>query len=211
MLLVNAMNKAIAKPVNLSIHSTYLTLQAQVYPENVGLPFGGEGDPTFLYVETHYDNPGLRNDYVDSSGVRFTFIPRRRQYDAGVLEIGALTYKNYVIPPYYDEFYTWGQCSGCLQSALENVPQGIKVFSTFLHTHLAGTAIYMRHFRNGTELPYIAYDENYDFNFQEYRYFTEPVTVLSSDDLVAYCRFKSSDRTTVTWVRSTKTATIDWQ
>ncbi|XP_023931836.1 DBH-like monooxygenase protein 1 isoform X2 [Lingula anatina] len=173
--------------------------EAQVYPENVGYPFGGEGDPTFILLETHYDNPALRNDYVDSSGVRFTFVPRRRQYDAGIMDVGVTVSRNHVIPPYYDEFYSWGQCSDCLESGLENVPEGINAFGAFLHTHLAGTSIYLRHFRDGVELPYIAYDENYDFNYQEYRYFKEPKKIMPDDDLVTHCKYKSSDRTSVTW------------
>ncbi|XP_013392638.1 DBH-like monooxygenase protein 1 [Lingula anatina] len=173
--------------------------EVQVYPENVGFPFGGEGDPTFILLETHYDNPALRNDYVDSSGVRFTLIPRRRQYDAGIMDVGVMVSRNHVIPPYYDEFYSWGQCSDCMESGLENVPLGINVFAAVLHAHLAGTAIYLRHFRGGVEFPYLAYDENYDFNYQEYRYFKEPKKIMPNDDLVTHCKYRSSDRTYVTW------------
>ena len=27
------------------------------YPDNVGMPIGGEGNPEFFHIELHYDNP----------------------------------------------------------------------------------------------------------------------------------------------------------
>ena len=52
-----------------------------------------------------------------------------------------------------------------------------QVFSAFLHTHLLGVGLRIRHFRNGTELPYLASDMNYDFNYQEQRFLNPEVTV----------------------------------
>ena len=34
-------------------------LQTFVFPDNVGLPFGGEGFPEYLVMELHYDNPAM--------------------------------------------------------------------------------------------------------------------------------------------------------
>lgn len=42
----------------------------------------------------------------------------------------------------------------------------IQLFNVILHTHLAGTAVRVRHMRNGQELPFIGKDDTYDFNFQ---------------------------------------------
>jgi hypothetical protein len=54
-----------------------------------------------------------------------------------------------------------------MNSLLQGFPeQGIKLFSGFLHTHLAGTQVRVRHFRDGIELPMIMEDIHYDFNFQ---------------------------------------------
>ena len=38
--------------------------------------------------------------------------------------------------------------------------------ATLLHSHLAGVAIRVKQFRNGTFLSYVARNEYYDFNFQ---------------------------------------------
>ena len=53
----------------------------------------------------------------------------------------------------------------------------VNVFATMLHSHLAGTAIQVRHVRNGNEQTPIAIDSNYDFNFQEFRPLANEVTV----------------------------------
>lgn len=57
-------------------------------------------------------------------------------------------------------------------------PAGIQVFAVLLHAHLAGRAIRMRHFRNGEEQKLLAYDDEFDFNFQEFQYLKEERTIL---------------------------------
>lgn len=48
------------------------------------------------------------------------------------------------------------------------MPSGIQVFAVLLHAHLAGRAIRTRHFRDHKELKPLAYDDAFDFNFQEF-------------------------------------------
>lgn len=57
-------------------------------------------------------------------------------------------------------------------------PAGIHVFAVLLHAHLAGRAIRMRHFHNGEEQKLLAYDDEFDFNFQEFQYLKEERTIL---------------------------------
>lgn len=40
-----------------------------------------------------------------------------------------------------------------------------------------------RHFRNGTELPWIGQDKHYDFDYQENRPLTENVNILPGDQM----------------------------
>ena len=56
-----------------------------------------------------------------------------------------------------------------LQALEESNGENIKMFGVMLHSHLAGVGIRVRHIRNGNELPLIDEDNNYDFNFQEFR------------------------------------------
>jgi len=40
---------------------TRCVLQDFIYPENVAYPIGGPGNPQFLVMEIHYDNPDMRS------------------------------------------------------------------------------------------------------------------------------------------------------
>ena len=51
--------------------------------------------------------------------------------------------------------------------------EDIKIVGGGLHTHLAGVAVRVRHFRNGVESPVLLRDEFYDFNFQDFRFLPE--------------------------------------
>ena len=39
--------------------NTHTFKQDFVYPENVAFPFGGEGQPQYVLLELHYDNPEM--------------------------------------------------------------------------------------------------------------------------------------------------------
>ena len=58
----------------------------------------------------------------------------------------------------------------------------IKAIAAFQHAHLLGVGITTRHFRNGTELPAIIHDPNYDFYFQEVRKLKHEVTIKQVRD-----------------------------
>ena len=62
---------------------------------------------------------------------------------------------------------------------LQAIPVGedMKVFAIFLHAHLLSVKIRTRHFRDGIELPPIAKDDFYDFNYQDVRILPEEVIV----------------------------------
>jgi len=47
----------------------------------------------------------------------------------------------------------------------------------------AGRKLKVRHFRNGTELPWLDNDEHYDFDFQQNKPLVNEVVVLPGDQL----------------------------
>lgn len=65
-----------------------------------------------------------------------------------------------------------------LQALEAEKPSGIHVFAVLLHAHLAGRGIRLRHFRKGAEMKLLAYDDDFDFNFQEFQYLREEQTIL---------------------------------
>ncbi|EGW08847.1 DBH-like monooxygenase protein 1 [Cricetulus griseus] len=78
-------------------------------------------------------------------------------------------------------------------------PSGIHVFAVLLHAHLAGRGVRLRHFRNGEEMQSLAYDDDFDFNFQEFQYLKEEQTILPGDNLITECRYNTKDRSGMTW------------
>ena len=56
--------------------------------------------------------------------------------------------------------------------------KGVHVFGVLLHTHLAGTALVLRHVRDGVELPPVVKDMTYDFNYQTAIMLDEEVTIM---------------------------------
>jgi len=172
------------------------------YPEEAGFPIGKEDSPKVLILEIHYDNPENKKEITDSSGLRFYHTKQLRKYDAGVLTVGAMVLDFMIIPPRQRSWKSTGVCSKeCTREGFKDstLPTGgINVFATLLHTHLAGRKIWIRHLRNGRELPNIVRDEHYDFNFQEFQLLQKKVHVASGDSLENVCIYNTQDRKTAT-------------
>nr|XP_039270022.1 DBH-like monooxygenase protein 1 homolog [Styela clava] len=86
--------------------------EEMVYPEEAGLSVGGPGDPVYIQMETHYDNPNVISGVRDSSGIRFTYTSTLRKYEIGIIEIGNLVNSlQHFIPPGAESFKSIGHCS----------------------------------------------------------------------------------------------------
>ncbi|XP_059837559.1 DBH-like monooxygenase protein 1 homolog isoform X1 [Hypanus sabinus] len=171
------------------------------FPPNVGLSLGTPGDPTYVMMEVHYDNPSFQEGYVDSSGLKLIYTPVLRKNDAGIIETGVWVSLYHMIPPAMSSYLSQGHCSmECLHEALsQEKASGIHVFAVLLHSHLAGRALRIRHFRNSVEQPLLAYDHEFDFNFQEFRYLKEERVLLPGDSLVTECQYNTKSRKNMTW------------
>ncbi|XP_075453452.1 DBH-like monooxygenase protein 1 isoform X1 [Ascaphus truei] len=171
------------------------------YPPHVGMSIGMPTDPKYVLMEIHYDNPSYQEGLIDNSGIQMFYTPHIRKYDAGVLETGIWVSLYHMIPPDMPVFNTEGHCTmECLEEALTNEkPSGIHVFAVLLHAHLAGTAIWARHFRKGEEQKLLAYDNEFDFNFQEFQYLKDERTILPGDNLITECQYSTKGRTMMTW------------
>lgn len=172
--------------------------EAFYYPTHTGYPIGTEDSPNNYFLELHYDNPENIEGRKDNSGVRFYYTPHLRDYDAGTMTVGEAFTSYMVIPPQQESWLTKGYCpKECYQKTLESTTlpeKGIKVFASFLHTHLQGRATWTKHVRNGVELPEIVRDDNYDFNFQDIQILRKEVHVKPGDDLIHYCKYQTMDR-----------------
>ncbi|KAL9960045.1 hypothetical protein ACROYT_G033442 [Oculina patagonica] len=172
------------------------------YPEHAGFPIGKADSPKVVILEIHYDNPENKEGMIDSSGLRFFYTKQLRKYDAGVLQVGAGVNSAMLIPPKQTDWQIDGYCTKeCTREGLKgsSLPKGgINIFAILLHTHLAGRKTWLRHVRGDVELPEIARDDHYDFNFQEYHSLRKEVHVASGDSMINVCIYDTEDRTTGT-------------
>lgn len=172
-----------------------------IYPEVTGMSIGTEGDPVYIQMQIHYDNPLYRTDIVDNSGIRFTYTDILRQHDVGVLAIGTFTngVENF-IPPGAESFTVMGHCKPfCMRKMVEKAGyENITALGVILHSHLAGRKLRLRHIRDRVELPFIADDQHYDFNYQEIRNFHPPITIQKNDYLRMECVYSTADRKNIT-------------
>ncbi|XP_050737020.1 DBH-like monooxygenase protein 1 [Eriocheir sinensis] len=171
--------------------------EGETWPDNVGLPVGGGNEPHYFMLVVHYDNPRLTEGVVDDSGLRVLYTKKLRKYEAGVLVVGHMVEKGQVIPP----GQTWmsiGHCGApCLEAFLP--PEGIKVIQVAQHSHLLGRGLTLRHIRGHRELPVIAQDLNYDFNYQISRRLKKELTVLPGDSFIQECLYDSHGKTDPTF------------
>merc|ERR1711963_635306 len=162
------------------------------FPPHAGFSLGTAQDPGFFVLETHYDNPQVRRDFVDSSGLRLVLTSDIRKYDAGLLELGMTVNEHLVVPALTPAFTARGYCSPeCLSEALGD--SEIYIFSNMLHSHLAGRKLRTRMIRNGQELPPIAQDNNYDFNYQEMRNLYNETVVRKGDSFIVECEYENKE------------------
>ncbi|KAJ1521461.1 hypothetical protein ONE63_003129 [Megalurothrips usitatus] len=171
--------------------------QGEFFPEHVGIPLGEDDRSTYFMLEVHYDNPSLKR-LRDNSGLRIHYTPNLRPHDAGILSTGIAVSPLHMIPPQQKAYTTFGYCpSPCTNKLLPS--DGIKVISVVLHSHMAGSRMELRHLRNGKELPRIAQDRHYDFNYQQSRRLPREITVLPGDELVTECVYKTVNRSYPTY------------
>ncbi|XP_071096981.1 uncharacterized protein [Haliotis cracherodii] len=165
-------------------------------PDDAGLPLGTKEDPSFLLLETHYNNPTLKAGVIDSSGMRIHYTPTLRLHDAGVLETGVMVDNFQIIPPEYESFKSRGYCSmACMERSLtRSTAPEMNVFAVFQHTHLIGKGIRTRIIRNGTEIEPLIVDDNYDFDFQETRLLAHERKLQVGDAIITECDYRSKEK-----------------
>nr|XP_032817550.1 DBH-like monooxygenase protein 1 homolog [Petromyzon marinus] len=175
------------------------------YPADAGYSLGMDADPKVVMLEMHYNNPQAASGVSDSSGLRLYYTPNLRKYDTGILETGILPNIYHFIPPKTTSFTSYGICNtrSFVTANSNDTLQGqvsgtMNVFATMLHSHLAGIAIQVRHFRNGNQIGNLGRDMGYDFGLQETRYLNNLTAVLPGDQVVTECTYRTTTRTVTT-------------
>ncbi|XP_068199465.1 DBH-like monooxygenase protein 2 homolog [Antennarius striatus] len=174
------------------------------FPENMGIPVGGETTDVFYRLEIHYSN--VKTGTIDSSGLRLYYRPLSSDvqqhdiYDVGILATGlipgfTLPYK---IPPNVERFHTFGLCNTSQMFELLDTQPDLNVFAVALHTHYTGIEIEVVHVRNGKMIDYINVDRNYNFELQQAVNLGSIKTIKKGDEILVECVYSTVNRTKVT-------------
>ncbi|RZC38667.1 MOXD1 -like 1 [Asbolus verrucosus] len=161
------------------------------FPRHVGLPLANKKNSYYM-LEVHFDNPSMKQAQ-DTSGLRLFYTSDLRENEGGILTTGIALSSLHFIPPFQKEYKTAGYCStDCTKETFPK--EGIHVVSVMLHSHLAGRKLKLRHIRAGKELPPLAQDDHYDFNYQQSRALSQDTIILPGDGLVTECTYSTLTR-----------------
>jgi dopamine beta-monooxygenase len=168
------------------------------YPKEAGGLIGGPESPRFLVLEVHFNNPYLKKNIIDQSGIRLYYTPDLRKSDAGIMEVGLEYTPKNSIPPETNEFRISGYCaSECTEASLP--ANGITVFASQLHTHLTGIKAFTRIIKKNGKIVTLNVDQHYSPHFQEIRLLPEPIRIERGDAILHTCVFNTENRENMTY------------
>ncbi|XP_055957928.1 tyramine beta-hydroxylase isoform X1 [Patella vulgata] len=160
--------------------------------DKVGIRIGTNGIKR-VALQFHWNNPTLKTDYTDSSGIIVHYTSNRRENDAGVWTIGP---ERFVVPPRTLNTELTGYCpSSCTSSMLSDK---IYIVSAFNHMHYIGAKQKIELFRDGKRIIDITNDEKYNYDSPLVHEFSTPIEVRPGDVLTTTCGFNSMNRDAVT-------------
>lgn len=168
--------------------------EGEMLPQYVGMPLRHEhGGATYLMFQSHYDNYRLERNVTVDWAMKIHHTTQLRPWDASVLGLGHSLLFSLTVPPRTPEWLVAAHCSSaCTAAALP--PEGVSIFTVFLHGHYLVRAIRVRHFRGQKELPPIAIDDNYAADFQQSRRLAREVKLLPGDHITVECDYNSHDK-----------------
>jgi len=169
-----------------------------VLPEETGYPIGDSGHELYLMFEIHIDNPGLEVGTFDT-GIELFYTSNLRAIDAAVFGVSHTVNHLQIIPPRTDNFVNIAHCASECTAAL--IPEeGMTLINVMLHAHKAGKKMRTRIIRDGIELPWLAVDNHYNFDYQANRPFQESSyrKILPGDHVIVECTYDTTNRPNVT-------------
>lgn len=163
-----------------------------MFSPEMGIPIPEKvGRMEYYALEIHYDNPKGISGLRFQTGARFYYTSKLRDIDIGLMRVDHGINIQLTVPPNVSNYVVAGHCSSeCTENYFPE--EGVTIFSSFLHAHLAGRKLKLRHFRGNEELPWIDVDNYYDFNYQQNKLLAKPRKVLRGDQLTVECTYDST-------------------
>ncbi|KAK3267095.1 hypothetical protein CYMTET_24326 [Cymbomonas tetramitiformis] len=182
--------------------------QHLILPTKAGFRIGptGNGFRSFR-LETHYNNPSLKYNLVDKSGVVMHYTTELREHDAGMFQLGdpsvGLSFQSL---PEGSSKYEFECPSACTQSWSHD----ITVFSTLLHMHSHGVKMLTEQYnKEGAKLRTTANIDWYDPEIQD-NIFLLPFKVNRGDSFKTTCFYETPDNLTMFGPNSEDEMCIDF-
>lgn len=145
-------------------------------PDYLGTPLFGEDGFQSFEIEVHYNNPGLIEGIIDSSGVRVYWTSHSRDQQVGILSLGdpiiRLMGQSVGDGLSMHSFECPGSCSALLG-------QSVTVLREYLHMHEIGARMTNEQIRNGkiirqAAIDFWEFDQNGNAAIQQDPYVVEP-------------------------------------
>jgi hypothetical protein len=184
------------------------------HPDVAGFKIGRATDSIHVVLQMHYDNWDNRDNAVDSSGFMLRTTEKLRQYDAGLLVVGAIL-ERLTLPPGIPQYGLENKCTENRVAKFLGEESSVNVYAYGVHAHKLGTAIWTDHHRPGANfqsaVPNVYRNSSaewevagrnmmYDFNFQSFVKYDESEykTIKKGDHLITSCIYDTTSRSTIT-------------
>ncbi|CAH1784321.1 unnamed protein product [Owenia fusiformis] len=163
------------------------------YSERAAFRIGKHGYK-YAVMQMHWNNPELRSDYTDSSGVTLFYTPNLRPNDAGVFVVG----QRYLdIKPGLESHTESAMASSsCTRQTL---PYPIHILNTALHMHYLGKSGFSDLRRNGNKIKTLGRNDAFSYDSPVGFVHDPPIEFLPGDEVFISCTFDSRSRTETTY------------
>ncbi|XP_063424230.1 tyramine beta-hydroxylase-like isoform X2 [Mytilus trossulus] len=147
-----------------------------------------------VVLQAHWNNPELKDSYVDSSGLTLYYTNKLRPNDAAVMRIGSSYFE---LPPGRSKVEVVGTCSSQCSKAQLKGP--IYITAAGNHMHYLGEKQKIELIRNGTKIQDITNEDNYNYDKPVTHSFKIPIEVQPGDELKTTCVFKTTSKLNYTY------------
>ncbi|XP_060084217.1 tyramine beta-hydroxylase-like [Ylistrum balloti] len=191
----------IPEPCGMGPHRQCLTMigiwavgfSGECVHKDIGFRMGQKGYRKAA-MQVHWNNPLLRSDFTDSSGMTIYYTSNRRVHDATIMMIG----QNYLaIPPGEASYTVESTCTQYCTSRL--LSDTVYITRALNHMHYLGRQQRIEQYRGGVKLRDLTYDKLYSYDSPVLHEFENPIELRPGDELKTTCTYRSigKDRTTL--------------
>ncbi|XP_070174485.1 tyramine beta-hydroxylase-like [Littorina saxatilis] len=154
----------------------------------------GQGHFTRVKMEFHWNNPELKDDYVDSSGMTLYYTKNLRPTSAATLMVGQTFIE---IAPLQPSVEVTGACKADCTRTLFTKP--LYIIDSNNHMHYLGIKQKVELYRNGSLVTRITNEDAYSFDSPVVNQHDPPIMVLPGDEIRTTCTFNSATRSATTY------------